>query len=548
MARPPQTQKQIAEKYKGTSDYFRKPQLFRKLRLVLFLVAVVASIGTVLAFRHMGGSKNYFSAGPLSAKHSRFADRCEVCHEGADPMLMGGNVTEVSLKRDGSAAQLNQIEAIKRNVKQSTSLDRLDKACVHCHEPQSLHQPQATAEALGKVAIQLSIVQSGSCSACHREHQGPAPMKAPDNNNCASCHGDVDLQRQNVYQVSAGGERIPPEGLITDKIGDGVRRYFAPVITPHVPAVFKRFDTGHPAFGYEAEKAKDTAQIRYNHQRHEQADVVLDKRKLQCNDCHTPGPDGSYMRPIRYEDHCARCHSLQFDPDFPKLLIPHRDADKVHNFLRSLKAQYLDYATVNMPNMTDAQRQDFINERFNKLLGTYGSYGKLDEVIFKTGIPAVDYDQAAASSDRVTSRSNKDQFVIGCNKCHPGVSGPSTDGTERWTIPKTNIAERWLTRGPFTHAPHVHMTCTDCHAAALTSKSTADILLPTQKSCAECHRPLDEFQAKAAVGKEAWKQAGPELVAQQRREGGIAADCQSCHPKYHTSSRQMQLLGAAGLH
>jgi len=552
MARPPQNQKQIAENYKGSLDYTNKPHLFRRVRLICFVAAVVISIVAVVGFRHFGGDTTFFSAGPLSAKHSRFADKCEVCHDDAHPVFMGKLTSSPLFGAKDESTRLSQAELIQRNLQENTSMERLDKACIHCHEPQSLHQPQGTAEAVRKISVDLTLVQSGSCSSCHREHQGPGPMKEPDNDNCSSCHGNLDQQKKNIVSISSsGGVRIPPEGLISDKLGDGIRRFFPPVVS-HEPAVFKRFDTGHPSFGYETPGAKDTAKIRYNHERHEQADVKLKGRQLECADCHVPGPSGVYMRPIKYDDHCARCHSLQFDPDYPKLLVPHRDADKVHDFLRSLKAQYLDYVTLNSPEMTDAQRQDFINARFSKLLGTYGSYAKLDEVIFKTGNPALDYDQAATGSDRVTGRSNKDQFVIGCNKCHPGVTSP-VGNSEKWTLPTTNMAERWLTHGPFTHAPHVHMSCVDCHGAGNSlvdvakSRNTSDILMPTQKSCAECHRPLDEFQAKAAVGKEVWKKSGPELVAQQRKEGGIASDCQSCHPKYHTTERDVRLLGAAGL-
>jgi hypothetical protein len=106
------------------------------------------------------------------------------------------------------------------------------------------------------------------------------------------------------------------------------------------------------------------------------------------------------------------------------------------------------------------------------------------------------------------------------------------------------MAERWMTRGPFTHAPHQHMACTDCHAKALSSTRTSDILLPTQKSCTECHRPLDASKAESADVKAI--KVGAELAAQQRAEGGIAADCQSCHPKYHPSEQNMQIVKEAG--
>ena len=66
-------------------------------------------------------------------------------------------------------------------------------------------------------------------------------------------------------------------------------------------------------------------------------------------------------------------------------------------------------------------------------------------------------------------------------------------------VTPTNIADRWINHGPFTHRPHAHMQCEDCHADdkftiknARRSSLTAEILMPRQTICAECHRPSSE--------------------------------------------------------
>ena len=103
-------------------------------------------------------------------------------------------------------------------------------------------------------------------------------------------------------------------------------------------------------------------------------------------------------------------------------------------------------------------------------------------------------------------------------------------------IKPTNIADRWLTRGPFTHAPHAHMNCLDCHGAAPESRETKDILMPTQKSCTECHRALEGDKVQAL------KTGSPEeLTAKQKREGGIAYSCLSCH-KFHAPPEASSIL------
>ncbi len=111
----------------------------------------------------------------------------------------------------------------------------------------------------------------------------------------------------------------------------------------------------------------------------------------------------------------------------------------------------------------------------------------------------------------------------------PAVSGPPI-------ITPTNLADRWLTRGPFLHAPHGHMQCIDCHAAALTSSQTSDILLPAKETCTTCHRPLAHATSHPEVAHPEPMKVNEALAERQRQEGGILAECQSCHPRYHASA------------
>jgi hypothetical protein len=154
--------------------------------------------------------------------------------------------------------------------------------------------------------------------------------------------------------------------------------------------------------------------------------------------------------------------------------------------------------------------------------------------VFFTGDPP--------ENSRVTSKSNKGQFFPGCAKCHEVKQGEN--GRPPRIIP-TNIADRWLTRGPFNHAPHGHMACVDCHDAALRSEKTSDILLPTRKLCAECHRPLEAGTPNPAVNHAETIKVDPALTARQRKEGGILPECQACHPKYHASGDGVAFAASA---
>jgi len=51
-----------------------------------------------------------------------------------------------------------------------------------------------------------------------------------------------------------------------------------------------------------------------------------------------------------------------------------------------------------------------------------------------------------------------------------------------------NMTKRWMPRATYDHTPHRMMTCSSCHQAEASTK-TSDVLLPKQAVCATCHAP-----------------------------------------------------------
>jgi hypothetical protein len=112
-----------------------------------------------------------------------------------------------------------------------------------------------------------------------------------------------------------------------------------------------------------------------------------------------------------------------------------------------------------------------------------------------------------------------------CAKCHE-VPPPSGGAVRKVT--KTNIADRWVHHGPFTHLPHRHMSCNDCHGAAHQSQATSDILMPPQTLCAECHRRWTRSDCSKWSGDGvAPKPGSPEMAEWQRHAGGVKWECQA---------------------
>ena len=338
-----------------------------------------------------------------------------------------------------------------------------------------------------------------------------------------ACHNDADALRHTRSSLPNKGAPVAATGENRD-LGDGLVRFLAPAKTAGSLKPFADY-TGHPPFSYEQANLRDPADLKFNHARHERADVsVLGPNKtLVCGDCHKPGPGGVYYQPVSYERHCQQCHSLQIQPSLPKLRIPHGDTEKVRYFLASIRIAM--EGAIKAEGISEPADLSQRVETEILALRKRGpeTLAELEKRVFFEGDPKDNPD------DRRMRPGNR-KFLTECAKCHTVTKG---DAGHAPMVHAPNMAERWVQRGPFTHLPHGHMDCADCHQGAPTSKLTSDILMPPQKLCAECHRPpsaesLSEggsgqkFPAPSTLG-------GGELAASQRRLGGIKWDCQSCH-------------------
>jgi hypothetical protein len=422
-----------------------------------------------------------------------------------------------------SGLHKDRLTALAEEAVSLTAISRMDHACLKCHDAMHLHQPQADALHLRSVLRELSLVHTGSCAVCHREHVGAQPMKLPGTESCASCHNDRQALARTREVLRLNEAKVPKRAENRD-VGDGVIRFLAPPPPEGQLIAFKSYAEHHPPFAYEQPNLRDPAVVHFNHWRHEQSDIPLVAgRKLDCTDCHRAGANGIFYQRVNFEEHCQTCHSLHIDPDLPKLAIPHGDVDKVRAFLSSIGAQYVAYFRAK--GIPEAELRSVVTQEFEKLKRRISSAADLERRVFTTGDPP-------GENERISPRTNKGQFFPPCAKCHEVQGG---DGITTPKITPTNIADRWVHRGPFTHVPHQHMQCTDCHGAALQSKLTSDILMPPQTLCAQCHRPFtrDDSNKPLAgsntVARADLKPGTRELADAQRREGGVKSDCQSCH-------------------
>jgi hypothetical protein len=245
---PKRTQKEIGLTYGGSNsksfldgrlDYTRRGHWLRRVRLIVFLVAVVGSLAFVFAYSRLVGPsartawneemkksidlslakgdkirppwnpEELFNTGPISENHSRLAAGCQACHWGSNPdiarligvgkaMEKGVSDGQSTFGKLSAAWQSQGAKGMVGAYQKLTKLEQMDLACITCHVdyqqlPVHLHLPQAAQLHLAQASFPFAVVGSGACSNCHKEHEGhtgerPRRMAEVGSETCAECH------------------------------------------------------------------------------------------------------------------------------------------------------------------------------------------------------------------------------------------------------------------------------------------------------------------------------------------------------------------------
>jgi hypothetical protein len=243
----------------------------------------------------------------------------------------------------------------------------------------------------------------------------------------------------------------------------------------------------------EARRA-DPGTLVFDHALHLRPDLKspLGPLQLDCQSCHVKARDSGVVEPIVYEQHCQRCHQLNFDPQAPP--APHERPEVVHAFLLRTYAERRE-AVQPLPE----QRRLLPRRRFESAPPVI----RLDERVLR----------------RVTEAENT-LYRSSCGKCH---------GVDLEVVPPAitpvEITERWLPYARFSHRRHPTVQCLTCHIGAVKSNETADVLLPGIALCRNCHGP----QPRGA-----------------RTGAGATTRCISCHD-YHDKVRAGEWETTSGL-
>jgi hypothetical protein len=307
------------------------------------------------------------------------------------------------------------------------------------------------------------------------------------------------------------------------------------------------FTDDHPEF--DALGQPDEAKLSFNHRAHLQHEYDKDGKLVKgilnergeledlsqdCTACHQPDAEKRYMLPIKYSQHCQRCHPLYYDNEhFPGEVVPH--------------------------GVTTATLRGFLTERYTSL--ALGDQSLVEPAARRRPLPGRGREEdpltpegrrrvgeGAATADRrlvapvaqsqeaAREAALRGEQVLfgpealgGCRLCHEVTASAGTpEGatfSSEWEVAPPNIPARWMARSRFSHDSHRFVSCTACHYQDSTSGpsrpvtesvATADVLMPSIAACRSCH--ADE--ATIPLGD----------VARSSR--GVAARCVDCHD-YH---------------
>ncbi|MGD9688921.1 MAG: cytochrome c3 family protein [Phycisphaerales bacterium] len=461
----------------------------------------------------------FYNSGHVTQAHSMFGNNCAACHvaDTVNPQKIAFN------------------------------LPVRDEKCLDCHETHAAaHHPDLERfngpDRLVKGYAE-PIKMSGSCASCHVEHQGrDFDLTRVSDGVCTQCH-------ESIQAKGYASGKAPAQARIMD-----VSSFSSP--------------GGHPNWELFRTKAKDVADYAFGHEKHYGVDgyavmqgMLKDiqegkspapaptgrashiemregKLAMSCTFCHEVDSAGMYMKPVRFEVHCADCHTSALGvvgaqaTDEPAdvfqvisdLLgsegagaltgahaMPHGSSREVAEIVQKAIAQFV---ATNPPQFAalaaepEAPKEEESGGR-RRRGGGGGEAAPAEQPADDGGggrrrrgggdepaaaPPAATIPKSISDRDKLQAwmaQARKDvmEKLAGgsyCGKCHMNLKPGPAEAPELFAISDQRIPDRWLPKSIFGHVAHAAIKCVECHAAAKSSLTT-DILLPNVDNCRQCH-------------------------------------------------------------
>lgn len=307
-------------------------------------------------------------------------------------------------------------------------------------------------------AHSVNAASAGPCSSCHVEHRAEQRVEqriaAITNTTCVQCHSNI-------------------------------APHLKPGVVETVSAHVSSFDRSHPDFRMPVDR--DT--LRFDHHKHLKPIGLFDatgkREKLQCDSCHSFRDGRIEAEPIRFKDHCQRCHDLTFDARFPKDQVPHGgDPRLVYAYVASVMG-----GAPSMELPAPISQRRIFAQKGGMNVGS----------------------RAMMTAEHV--------IKVRCALCHQ-----IENVGERLAVTPPTFINNWLSKSQFSHPRHRNVDCDRCHTTARQSERTSDVLLPGRSACSQCHSATANAHAPNTVQ--------------------APTSCLTCHG-YHEPSKTLSMRGIA---
>jgi len=297
-------------------NYFKRPTLFKRVRMVLVILAPLLALGWI-AWRGFSRDSRVYSSGRMSGPHAVLEKHCEVCH----------------VQKTGEF-----------------SANAADVACLGCHDGPVHHQEQVKAEV-------------PTCATCHVEHRGQVNIVASSNASCAACHSNLKVAAgalpsyARIYSLEDGHPEVAAHRPNTRDPGTILLNHFVhmkPIRRgPNGPIVQMECSDCHRPEGYKGTWPYADANYVDAKASYEDKDVLLpiNAGSLQPRQV----VPRAYMAPVRFATACADCHLLTFDKRFDTS-VPHDKPQVVHDFLVKKFQDYIAAHPAEVRVMREPQR------------------------------------------------------------------------------------------------------------------------------------------------------------------------------------------------
>jgi hypothetical protein len=434
-------------------NYFKRPTPLKRAKFWLSVLLTLFAL-IWISWRGFSGDHRVYSSGRMSRAHAVLEKECAACH-------------------------VQQAGAF--------SAKAADSACLDCHDGPIHH----ASSLVGKKEL--------ACAECHAEHRGQVNLSAVSNQSCATCHVDLSAEYgpSNYARHIRSLEDGHPEFAALRRDGPNYGRDLSGIKLNHAIHMkpIRRGPNG-PDVQLQCGNCHHTAaaapDLTYSDSNYRAAKVSYKEsdevRLTPPGEMHPARPANGreLMAPVKFADACAGCHSLAFDKRFD-FGVPHDQPQVVREFVRKKLQEYIaahpsELRVARDPNRDLAERVIAPESR--------------------TLTPAQWVREQSDKAEELLWRKT-------CSQCHlVGYTFIEEHRTPeeiaRWLrsaldsktgvgllpqigYPLTTVL--WMPHAKFDHDAHRGFTCVSCHAKALTSTESSDILLPGIETCKACHAP-----------------------------------------------------------